>query len=643
MLVAVVTHADTDTLFTLTSKGEVTPSFMVPQGNDITIRCRLITESRIEPINSYEIGPHGPILCKNQNLDCWLNLTAVQYSHKVICGKNNTKYWGQLKIDVIIPTTQPIVALNSKIFEIGPYVIRNTGLQQMLFNPAWSLKRVELSMRNNVSNIQPACSPFLKISYERWTTWLQKRTLTMKRTWRDLTGVSGTGLGVLNSIDSEVIMNKLAASVSDLAKLQQPLRSSLLALRTNQWLLSNILPTWERINIRDHKLVTDVLGVVQNNLSLALSCIQAQLWMQSVAASIIREGEEGTLPTEIRKIVWDSATDFEKELQSWWSLVNFTYDPVTNTATTFVLTISNATIYSIYPIVALGLNHNGTILYPSEHRVWARKMNEKWQTVNLESYIVREQQGFVCEDNAIETQDICLDSEQNICHFEVHPNENPKTVIIYIGKGCICLRTICDSLYVDKIVVEIKNHSNFCVCNFTKIDGCDFSYSTPVTSHQLLQSNYMMIHELLPVPIGMNLTLVKQLLQHKDLIAILKKIRENGQNTLITVHHNVKEIHRVFERAQRDAELRWWDTLFGWSPTATGILNKLCHPIVILLILVLISLILSAILYVIAWKMINRLTYLKKQITREATFTHMIVQDVAKQQKRQTIPEFPPT
>ncbi|XP_075595288.1 uncharacterized protein LOC142599302 [Balearica regulorum gibbericeps] len=589
MLVAVVTHAGTETLFTLTGKSEVTPSFMTPQGNDITIRCRLITESRTEPINSYENGPHGPILCKDQNLDCWLNLTAVQYSRKVICGKNNTKYWGELKIDVIIPTTQPIVALNPKIFEIGPYVIRNTGLQQILFNPAWSLKQVELSMQNNVSDIQPACSPFLKISYEGWTTWLQKRTLTTKRTRRDLTGVLGTGLGVLNSIDSEVIMNKLAASISDLARLQQPLRSSLLALGTNQWLLSNILPTWERINVRDHELITDALGVIQNNLSLALSCIQAQLWMQSVAASIIREGEEGTLPTEIRKIIWDSATDFEKELQSWWSLVNFTYDPVTNTATTFVLTISNATKYSIYPIIALGINHNGTILYPSEHRVWARKMNEKWQTVNLESCIVREQQGFVCEGNAIEAQDICLDTEQNICHFEVHPNENPETILIYIGKGCVCLRTVCDFLYVDEVVVEIKNHSNFCICNFTKIDGCDFSYLTPVTSHQLLQSNYMLIHELLPIPIGMNLTLVKQLLRHKDLIKILEKIKENGQKTLITVHHNVKEIHRVFERVQKDAELKWWDTLFGWSPTATGILNELCHPIVILLTLVLIN------------------------------------------------------
>lgn len=123
----------------------------------------------------------------------------------------------------------------------------------------------------------------------------------------------GSGLGILNSIDSEVLMNKLATTNRDLTELQQPLHSSLLALGTQQWLLSTILPTWEKVTGNDHQLVTDALGATQNNLSLALSCIQAQLGMQSVAASIRREGEEGTFPTEIRKIIWDSATDFEGE------------------------------------------------------------------------------------------------------------------------------------------------------------------------------------------------------------------------------------------------------------------------------------------------------------------------------------------
>ncbi|RMC19794.1 hypothetical protein DUI87_03359 [Hirundo rustica rustica] len=53
--------------------------------------------------------------------------------------------------------------------------------------------------------------------------WLRKRNSFKRRTIRDITGVVGTGLGILNSIDSEVLMNKLAATTTDLTKLQQPL------------------------------------------------------------------------------------------------------------------------------------------------------------------------------------------------------------------------------------------------------------------------------------------------------------------------------------------------------------------------------------------------------------------------------------
>ncbi|RMB96334.1 hypothetical protein DUI87_27199 [Hirundo rustica rustica] len=81
----------------------------------------------------------------------------------------------------------------------------------------------------------------------------------------------------------------------------------------------------------------------------------------------------------------------------------------------------------------VGLNYDGAILYPSEHKEWARQIGEKWQTVNLESCIVREQQGFICESNEVIAQDVCLDTEQNICHFEIHPNEAPGTVLIYIA------------------------------------------------------------------------------------------------------------------------------------------------------------------------------------------------------------------
>ena len=175
-------------------------------------------------------------------------------------------------------------------------------------------------------------------------------------------------------------------------------------------------------------------------------------------SSDYKGGEEGTLPTEIRKVIWDNVTEFEKEFQSWWYLVNFTYDPINTEATAFVSTIRNAPTYTIYPIIALGLNHNGAILYPLEHRVWAQRNGNKWQTVDVSACIVQEQQGFICESNTIKAQDICLDTEQNVCHFEIHPDETPATILVYIGRGCVRMRTFCSLIVIDGIVVDMSNH-----------------------------------------------------------------------------------------------------------------------------------------------------------------------------------------
>nr|XP_054508822.1 uncharacterized protein LOC129133220 [Agelaius phoeniceus]XP_054508823.1 uncharacterized protein LOC129133220 [Agelaius phoeniceus]XP_054508824.1 uncharacterized protein LOC129133220 [Agelaius phoeniceus]XP_054508825.1 uncharacterized protein LOC129133220 [Agelaius phoeniceus]XP_054508826.1 uncharacterized protein LOC129133220 [Agelaius phoeniceus]XP_054508828.1 uncharacterized protein LOC129133220 [Agelaius phoeniceus]XP_054508829.1 uncharacterized protein LOC129133220 [Agelaius phoeniceu len=383
-------------------------------------------------------------------------------------------------------------------------------------------------------------------------------------------------------------MKKLATAAGGLAKLNQPLQSSLLALGTSQWQISKVLPKWEKARDQDHKLIVEVLSTVQDNVSLAFSSIQAQLWMQATAALIIWEGGEGNFPAEIWKVVWDNAINFERKFQSWWTMVNFTSDPASNVATAFVLTIRNATVYIIHPVIALGLNNEKTVLYPSEHRVWARKVNEKWKTVNLESCITREQLGFICESSTINAQDVCLDTEQSICHFEIHPVTDQKTLLLYTGKGWMCLRTACAAVKIDNkdVILSSRNHSNFCIGNFVKIIKCDFSYLAPVTSHQLIKTNHTMYHRLSPTPIGMDLTLVKQLIKHQDLLEILKKIQENGEKTLITVQHDTKEITRILQRIKQNADHQWRDVIFGWSPTANEIFNKLYHPIVVLLILV---------------------------------------------------------
>ncbi|GAB0206309.1 hypothetical protein GRJ2_003096500 [Grus japonensis] len=135
-------------------------------------------------------------------------------------------------------------------------------------------------------------------------------------------------MGISNGIDAEVLANKLAAATKDVQGLQHPLRSSLSALGANQWLLSDILPQWKQINENDHEIILEALDTAQSNISLALSYIQAQLRVQSVASAIIREGEEGVLPSEVHKVIWDNANEFEKEFQSWWQVMLLEQDDV---------------------------------------------------------------------------------------------------------------------------------------------------------------------------------------------------------------------------------------------------------------------------------------------------------------------------
>lgn len=211
--------------------------------------------------------------------------------------------------------------------------------------------------------------------------------------------------------------------------------------------------------------------------------------------------------------------------------------------------------------------------------------------------------GFLWEGNIDDDKDICLDTEQSICRFEMHPI-NQTTLLVYTRQRCVCLRTACPARMVDKITV---NETQFdpCICNFVKIEGCGFSYQAPVMSHQHTKANLTTVQEMSPVPIGMNLTLVAQLLKHNELKEILKEIKDEGKRTLITIHRDTETIGRVFKRLEKYPSHHWWDVLFQPSPMATGLLNTLVPPIIVLLILVGISLILSVIILVWNWRMLQ--------------------------------------
>lgn len=95
-------------------------------------------------------------------------------------------------------------------------------------------------------------------------------------------------MGGLNTIDLETLVNKLGTTISDLSTVEQSLES-LSALGNTQWFASTPFSETEKYQNANHELLADASGITQCNVSLALSCIQAQLWLQTTNAVIIRE------------------------------------------------------------------------------------------------------------------------------------------------------------------------------------------------------------------------------------------------------------------------------------------------------------------------------------------------------------------
>lgn len=67
-------------------------------------------------------------------------------------------------------------------------------------------------------------------------------------------------------------------------------------------------------------------------------------------------------------------------------------------------------------------------------------------------------------------------------------------------------------MLVGDIIVDTSNHLNICIHNFSGIIGYDFNYTAPVTSCQLLLSNYTLVRDLLPTSTGINLNAGKEII-----------------------------------------------------------------------------------------------------------------------------------
>lgn len=83
----------------------------------------------------------------------------------------------KLKVDIIetktaSPRSKRMRKFNSHTFLKSDHVLKNADQQQMLFNPPWFHKQIELAMQINIPTLKPMQSPFLSASHARvMTTW----------------------------------------------------------------------------------------------------------------------------------------------------------------------------------------------------------------------------------------------------------------------------------------------------------------------------------------------------------------------------------------------------------------------------------------------------------------------------------------
>lgn len=238
------------------------------------------------------------------------------------------------------------------IYRGGPIVVGRQLRRKILIQPQYALTHLLIDLDLRVDTIMPICHKYTNTLRIGWLEWIKGIDASLRRNKRDLIGNVlggiGTGLGTLNTIDVEILASKLGRMGSELDTLKHPLGTSLTELSTIQHRVTDLLPAWFRTRQQDLEALIRAIGTVQGNISLALACSQAQTWAQTIAQDIIRDGLEGILSPEIRKI------------PEWWKLVHFAFNHEKIEA--HVLFIKNAKESRIYPIIPMGVLINNSMI-----------------------------------------------------------------------------------------------------------------------------------------------------------------------------------------------------------------------------------------------------------------------------------------
>ncbi|XP_061470284.1 uncharacterized protein LOC133379298 [Rhineura floridana] len=282
-------------------------------------------------------------------------------------------------------------------------------------------------------------------------------------------------------------------------------------------IIASLLPMWEQGMEKDNHDMVNTMQSLQQNISLAITCTQMQNWAHTVALELIHMTDSGFIPREIRSLIRHQVSKGERKLEDWWSLVNATYDRQNHALRLFIVMVEASEIITVYPVIPLGITvDQDLVLYAQEVHQWAIIKHARWVTINVKGCQHHKNLGFVCEDDSLESHHDCFSLKMinvSSCSFMLR-NESSST-IVYSGHGCMCLRTFCDYVVIDKYYIQpMLRYINRCFCGIEEIVGCDFSFKVPVWTIQRILVNPDLFQHLKPIVLGYGLVDLQKLLSH---------------------------------------------------------------------------------------------------------------------------------
>lgn len=188
----------------------------------------------------------------------------------------------------------------------------------------------------------------------------------------------------------------------------------------------------------------------------------------------------------MQKAIWDNIIQFEMKSQSWWYLDNSMIPSAGQPQFLFYQSIFqyiNISVYKISQIIALGLNHNRTILILWSMEYGPRKMELNVRLLMSILALYDSKKDSIVKVTPSKCKTFVLILSKMFFSFRFILIKTCKLYLCILVKDCTCRRASCGFVFVGNITVDTSNHSNICAYRFVNITTCDIHWA--VKSHIL--------------------------------------------------------------------------------------------------------------------------------------------------------------